>query len=64
MYSCNYGLVPNDILIKAVQMAYEAGMDIINLSLGLHGGWEEEALATIISRIAAKGVHSKFIYNM
>ncbi|RCI03374.1 hypothetical protein CU098_010979 [Rhizopus stolonifer] len=57
VYSCNYGLVPNDILIKAVQMAYEAGMDIINLSLGLHGGWEEEALATIISRIAAKGVH-------
>lgn len=38
-------------------MAYKAGMDIINLSLGIHGGWEEQAFAEIVSRIVSKGVH-------
>ena len=57
MYGCNYGLVPNDILMKAMEMAYQAGMDVINLSLGIHGGWEEEALAIMANRIVAQGVH-------
>ncbi|KAI9273589.1 peptidase S8/S53 domain-containing protein [Sporodiniella umbellata] len=57
VYSCNSPIAPTDILIKAIEMAYKAGMDIINLSLGLHGGWEEEALAVFVSRIVAKGVH-------
>ena|SRR6478735_6300616 len=43
--------------MKAMEMAYQAGMDIINLSLGIHGGWEEEALANMANRIVAKGVH-------
>lgn len=43
--------------MKAMEMAYQAGMDVINLSLGIHGGWEEEALAIMANRIVAKGVH-------
>ncbi|EIE87576.1 hypothetical protein RO3G_12287 [Rhizopus delemar RA 99-880] len=57
VYGCNYGSASNDIIVKALEMAYKAGMDIINLSLGIHGGWEEQAFAEIVSRIVSKGVH-------
>nr|AET35424.1 SspA [Syzygites megalocarpus] len=57
VYGCNYSTVPNDILMKALEMAYMAGMDVISLSLGLHGGWQEEALAEMANRIVSKGVH-------
>ncbi|RCI06130.1 hypothetical protein CU098_000826, partial [Rhizopus stolonifer] len=57
VYGCNFPTVPNDILIKAIEMAYKAGMDIINLSLGLHGGWQEEILAEVANRVVKKGVH-------
>lgn len=63
VYGCNFPTVPNDILIKAIEMAYKAGMDIINLSLGLHGGWQEEILAEVANRVVKKGVHSKMNYS-
>ncbi|CEG68030.1 hypothetical protein RMATCC62417_04365 [Rhizopus microsporus] len=57
VYSCNYAIVPDDILIKAMDMAYKAGMDVINLSLGSFGGWEETVLSRVASSIVSKGVH-------
>lgn len=43
--------------MKAMEMAYEADMDIINLSLGTNGGWAEDALSVLADRLVAKGVH-------
>lgn len=42
-----------------MDMAYKAGMDVINLSLGSFGGWEETALSRVASSIVSKGVHGK-----
>lgn len=42
-----------------MDMAYKAGMDVINLSLGSFGGWEETALSRVASGIVSKGVHGK-----
>ncbi|KAI9027482.1 peptidase S8/S53 domain-containing protein [Phycomyces nitens] len=57
VFGCNYGGVSNDILIKAMEMAYNAGMDIINISLGDNGGWEEDALSVVADRLVDLGVH-------
>lgn len=42
-----------------MDMAYKAGMDVINLSLGSFGGWEETVLSRVASSIVSKGVHGK-----
>lgn len=42
-----------------MEMAYEAGMDVINLSLGENGGWEEDVLAVFADRLVDHGVHGK-----
>jgi subtilisin family serine protease len=39
------GLVSNDILIQAVNMAYEAGVDLITSSIGGSSGWTESNLS-------------------
>ncbi|KAI7871042.1 peptidase S8/S53 domain-containing protein [Spinellus fusiger] len=57
VFGCNYSGVSNDILIKAMEMAYKDGMDIINMSLGDHGGWEEDVMAVVADRLVALGVH-------
>ncbi|KAL0092230.1 secreted subtilisin-like serine protease [Phycomyces blakesleeanus] len=57
VFGCNYGGVSNDILIKAMEMAYNDGMDIINISLGDNGGWEEDALSVVADRLVDLGVH-------
>ncbi|KAG2183715.1 hypothetical protein INT43_006726 [Umbelopsis isabellina] len=57
VFSCHNVLTPNDILIKAMEMAFNAGMDIINLSLGENGGWSEDPLSIIADRIADAGTH-------
>ncbi|KAJ2959685.1 hypothetical protein NQZ79_g4872 [Umbelopsis isabellina] len=57
VFSCYNVLTPNDILIKAMEMAFNAGMDIINLSLGENGGWSEDPLSIIADRIADAGTH-------
>jgi hypothetical protein len=52
-------MTPNDILIKAMEMAFNAGMDIINLSLGENGGWSEDPLSIIADRIAETGINGR-----
>ncbi|XXH05376.1 hypothetical protein Hte_011802 [Hypoxylon texense] len=45
-----------DVLIEAFLMAYEAGADIITCSVGGPGGWEDNAWATVASRLVEQGV--------
>ncbi|KAI8997763.1 peptidase S8/S53 domain-containing protein [Pilobolus umbonatus] len=57
VYSCKHQDTSNDIILKAMEMAYKAGMDIINLSLGVSGGWGNEVLSVVADRLVSKGVH-------
>ncbi|KAI8576802.1 hypothetical protein K450DRAFT_255039 [Umbelopsis ramanniana AG] len=57
VFSCQNVLTPNDILIKAMEMAYKADMDIVNLSFGENGGWAEDPLAVVADRMVEAGVH-------
>ncbi|KAK4225046.1 putative protease [Podospora fimiseda] len=55
VFGCS-GDVPNDILIAAYNMAYEAGSDIITASIGGASGWSEDPWAAVVSRIVENGV--------
>ncbi|CAO3633996.1 unnamed protein product [Mucor hiemalis] len=57
VYGCKTQVSPNDVLIKAMEMAYKAGMDVINISLGVSGGWAEDVLSVVADRLVAQGVH-------
>lgn len=54
-------MVTNDIVIKALLMAYDAGCDVINLSLGETNSWSvtNDAEADVVNRVVAKGVSGK-----
>lgn len=45
-----------DVLISAFNKAYQAGSDIISASIGGPGGFIDDAWATAVSRIVARGV--------
>lgn len=32
-------------------------MDVINISLGVSGGWAEDVLSVVADRLVAQGVH-------
>ncbi|KAI9313291.1 peptidase S8/S53 domain-containing protein [Dichotomocladium elegans] len=51
------GTTTTDIFIKAMEMAYEAKMDILSLSFGEHGGWSEDPLSVMADRLVSRGVH-------
>ncbi|KAI8063269.1 peptidase S8/S53 domain-containing protein [Gongronella butleri] len=56
IFGCK-GDTDDDIILAAAEMAADAGMDIINLSLG--GGvsaWSEDALAVALSNLSKKGI--------
>ncbi|ORX51670.1 subtilisin-like protein [Hesseltinella vesiculosa] len=56
IFGCE-GDTDDDIILAAAEMAADAGMDIINLSLG--GGvsaWSEDALAVALSNLSKKGI--------
>ncbi|CAO3587522.1 unnamed protein product [Absidia cylindrospora] len=55
VFSCN-GSTSSDLVIKGLISAYEAGCDVINLSLGGPNNWQEDASAMIANRIANAGV--------
>ncbi|KAI8646633.1 peptidase S8/S53 domain-containing protein [Parasitella parasitica] len=57
VYGCNSAISSNDVILKAMEMAYKAGMDVISISLGLSGGWEEDVLSLMADRLVSKGVH-------
>ena len=55
VFGCN-GATTNDLVIQAMQRAYNDKVDIINLSLGEISGWTEAVLSVVASRLVAKGV--------
>ncbi|GAN05471.1 subtilisin-like serine protease PR1C [Mucor ambiguus] len=57
VFGCK-GSVTNDIVIKALLMAYDAGVDVINLSLGETNSWSitTDAEADVVNKIVKKGV--------
>ncbi|ORZ01661.1 peptidase S8/S53 domain-containing protein [Syncephalastrum racemosum] len=57
VFGCNSQSSTSDVFMKAMEMAYKADMDIINISLGTNGGWAEDALSVLADRLVAKGVH-------
>lgn len=62
VFGCK-GSVTNDIVIKALLMAYDAGVDVINLSLGETNSWSitTDAEADVVNKIVKKGVSGKSI---
>ncbi|KAJ9137030.1 Subtilisin-like protein [Pleurostoma richardsiae] len=55
VFGCG-GETPDDVLISAYNMAYEAGADIITASIGGASGWSEEPWAVAVQRIVENGV--------
>ncbi|KAI9488328.1 peptidase S8/S53 domain-containing protein [Zychaea mexicana] len=55
VFGCT-GSTDDDIIIEAMLDAYDAGVDIISMSLGDAQGWPEMLSAIVASRINAKGV--------
>lgn len=55
VFGCE-GSSPDDVLIAAFNMAYEAGADLITASIGGASGWSEDPWSVAVSRIVANGV--------
>ncbi|KAG0179243.1 hypothetical protein DFQ28_003160 [Apophysomyces sp. BC1034] len=55
IFGCNGGATEDNV-IKAMEMAYNAGCDVINLSLGVQNAWPEDAMAVFAERLTAQGV--------
>ncbi|KAI9269971.1 peptidase S8/S53 domain-containing protein [Helicostylum pulchrum] len=55
IFGCEGG-AGEDTVIKAMEMAYEAGCQIINLSLGIENAWPEDAMAAVAENLSNKGV--------
>ncbi|KAI8331696.1 peptidase S8/S53 domain-containing protein [Chlamydoabsidia padenii] len=55
VFGCQ-GTVGNDIIIKGLLKAYDAGSDVISISIGDNSGWSEGADTIVASRLAKKGV--------
>lgn len=55
VFGCN-GASSDDIVIQAMQRAYQDNVDVINLSLGEVQGWTNGALSLVASRLTSRGV--------
>ncbi|POS74434.1 serine endopeptidase [Diaporthe helianthi] len=55
VFGCE-GSSPDDVLISAFNMAYEAGADLITASIGGPSGWSEDPWSVAVSRIVENGV--------
>ncbi|CDH52731.1 thermostable alkaline protease [Lichtheimia corymbifera JMRC:FSU:9682] len=55
VFGCQ-GLTSNDVIIQAMLDAYEAGVDVISMSLGFGSGWADTPTSVVAQRIAAKGI--------
>ncbi|WWC94044.1 hypothetical protein V866_000882 [Kwoniella sp. B9012] len=55
VFGCN-GATTDDIVLQAMQKAYDDGVDVINLSVGETSGWTESMLSVFASRLSAAGV--------
>ncbi|KAG0180822.1 hypothetical protein DFQ28_000608 [Apophysomyces sp. BC1034] len=55
VFGCK-GSTGNDIIIKALLMAYDAGVDVISMSLGDTSAWSEGGETYVVQRIVEQGV--------
>ena len=55
VFGCTGGAT-DDVLIHGLVLAFEAGVDIISMSIGGAEGWPEHPTAVVASRIARQGV--------
>ncbi|CAO3643911.1 unnamed protein product [Cunninghamella echinulata] len=55
VFGCTGGSA-SDVIIKAMLKAFEAGCDIISLSLGSSNAWTESVYSDIVTRISSQGV--------
>ncbi|CAO3643371.1 unnamed protein product [Cunninghamella echinulata] len=55
VFGCN-GSVNDDIIIKALLKAYDAGVDVINMSLGSSSAWAYGSEVSVIEQLIKKGV--------
>ncbi|RCI02174.1 hypothetical protein CU098_002622, partial [Rhizopus stolonifer] len=55
IFGCD-GSTSNDLVIKALISAYEAGCDIINLSLGTPSNWADDPTSIVANRVSERGV--------
>ncbi|KAI7890621.1 peptidase S8/S53 domain-containing protein [Mucor mucedo] len=57
VFGCT-GQVSNDVVIKALLMAYDAGADVVNLSLGATNAWgtTSDTESDIVNKLVEKGV--------
>lgn len=57
LFGCGEGTsVSTDIIIQALTYAYFDGVDVMSLSLGGAGGWQEDPGAAVASRISDLGI--------
>ncbi|EIE91601.1 hypothetical protein RO3G_16312 [Rhizopus delemar RA 99-880] len=54
IFGCD-GSTSNDLVIKALISAHEAGCDIINLSLGTPSNWADDPTSIVANRVSEKG---------
>lgn len=59
IFSCT-GSARSDVVIHAMLMAFDAGVDIISMSLGSTSPWSapDDIQSKIVSKISANGVSS------
>ncbi|KAG2226320.1 hypothetical protein INT45_005992 [Circinella minor] len=55
VFGCTGG-ASEDLIIKAMEMAYAAGCNVINLSLGTQDAWPESSMSVVANRLAENGV--------
>ncbi|KAI8343971.1 peptidase S8/S53 domain-containing protein [Chlamydoabsidia padenii] len=55
IFGCEAG-ASEDIVIKGLTMAHQAGCNVINLSLGVQNAWPEDAMAVVAERLSQQGV--------
>jgi subtilisin family serine protease len=55
VFGCS-GSTNDDVIMLAIEKAYEDGMDVINLSLGSNNGWPDDAESMALSRVLELGM--------
>ncbi|PWN52630.1 subtilisin-like protein [Violaceomyces palustris] len=55
VFGCGVSSASDDVIIAALEKGFFDGVDILSLSLGGPGGWQEAASASVASRIAQLG---------